>query len=308
MKTAVIAYSDELNDAISLTAQLAPLQAETELWVLGDVDKIACEAIPVSRVFVLGFANPSAIKEPIVCAEAVYELFSAHTPELAVCCSGLRGDELAAQLAVLSDAACILGARSIVRTEDGFSVSKSVYAGNLAAEFFCGKLPLVISLRPNGESCLPPSVSPELIRLETDADLPSWLSEPQYTDIKREFSLSEAKLVVAAGRGVGKAQNYKTLEELAKKLGGVLGGSRPTVCDGKLPAHRLIGISGTALSAELCIAFGVSGSAGFMAGLEGVKKLVAVNRDADALIFDGCDYGVVADCNEFALALSELLD
>ena len=112
---------------------------------------------------------------------------------------------------------------------------------------------------------------------------------------------------MAAGRGAGKADNFKKLDLLAKKLGGVLGGSRPTVCDGKLPADRLIGISGSQIKPELCLVFGASGAAAFMAGIEHSRRIVAVNRDPNALIFENCDLGIVADCSEFADALMDIL-
>ena len=86
-------------------------------------------------------------------------------------------------------------------------------------------------------------------------------------------------------------------------MGGALGGTRPAVYNGKIPRERMIGSSAAVLSSKCCIVFGASGAAPFVAGVEKSKLLIAVNRDPNALIFDNCDVGVVADCNEFAEAL-----
>ncbi len=307
MKSVVIAFKDELSDATSLIAQTASMQAETELWVLGGIGNFPQDKIGAGRIVELSFVNDAALKEPLICAEAVFDLFSDCIPELIITSSSLRGDELAAQLSVLICSACVLGASAIAPSVDGFVINKSVYAGNLTGEFFCKDLPLTISLLPNGSSRDVHCTSIEKVSVETDIALPAWLTDIEYCDTKREFSLSDARVVIAAGRGAGKAENFKMLDAIANKLGGVLGGSRPTVCDGKLPSDQLIGISGSRVKPELCIAFGVSGAAAFMAGVESSKRLVAVNRDADALIFEGCDFGVVADSTEFAAALNELL-
>lgn len=307
MKTLVIAFKDELSNAVSLIAQTSSVQAEEELWVLGGIGDFPQNKICASCIVELNFTNEIALQEPLACAQAVYEHISDCNPELIITSSGIRGDELAAQLSVLLDCACVLGARAINSSGDGFAISKSVYAGNLTGEFFCNSGPLIISLMPNGSDCGEHCMSIEKVSIETDIALPECLSDIEYCDTKQEFSLSDARVVLAAGRGVGKANNFKALDELAGKMGAVLGGSRPTVCDGKLPADRLIGISGSRVSPELCIAFGVSGAAAFMAGVEGSRRLVAINRDADALIFEGCDFGIVADCAEFAAALSDLL-
>lgn len=307
MKCAVFVFGDELETAPSLLGQTAHLGFETELWVLGAAGDFPLSSTGASRIVEVCFDHEEVLNEPCACAEAVFALLSDSVPELIITTSGIRGDELAAQLSLLANSALALGAGSISKTPEGIIINKSVYAGNLTGEFLCRKFPLAVSISAGSSECASPSDPPEILRLVSHAKLPLWLCSPEYNDTKKALSLADARLVVAAGRGAGKADNFKKLDSLARKLGGVLGGSRPTVCDGKLPADRLIGISGSQIKPELCLVFGSSGAAAFMAGIEHSRRIVAVNRDPNALIFENCDLGIVADCGEFADALMGLL-
>ncbi len=307
MKCAVFVFGDELETAPSLLEKINSLDFETELWVLGAAGNFPLSSTGASRIVEVSFHHEEVLREPCACAEAVFELFSDSVPELIITSAGIRGDELAAQLSLLTNSTLALGAGSIFNTPDGIIIRKSVYAGNLTGEFLCRKLPLAMSISGGSGNGAFTYTPPEILRLVSHAKPPLWLCSPEYNDTKKAHSLSDARLVVAAGRGAGKADNFKKLDLLAKKLGGVLGGSRPTVCDGKLPADRLIGISGIQIKPELCLVFGASGAAAFMTGIEHSRHIVAVNRDPNALIFENCDLGIVADCGEFANALMDIL-
>ena len=118
--------------------------------------------------------------------------------------------------------------------------------------------------------------------------------------------LRSAQVLLAAGRGVGSREGTVLLEELAAAMGGQLGGTRPVVLDGWLPMERMIGASAAMLRPKLCLVMGASGAAPFAVGVEKSDLLVGVNTDPEALLFQYCDVGLVADWKETAQGLLAL--
>lgn len=308
MRKTVICFSDQVNVAAHLAARAKTIPGKTELWVLGGLDSFPAEETGVDKIIEIDAVHEAVFAEPYVCAQALFALFAGEIPDVLITPAGLRGDELAAQLALLTGGACITAASELLCADGGLAVRRSVYAGNLAADFFVQVLPLAVSLLPGGEACDKSAASPERVTLVTEMDLPVWLTGTEYRETEKTCSLSGAKVVVAVGRGAGRAAGVEKLHRLAKMLGGVLGGSRPVICEGKLPPDRQLGLSGSRAAPELCFVFGASGAAAFRAGIEGSRKIVAVNRDPQAPIFEDCDLGVVADCAEFADALTACLE
>lgn len=120
-------------------------------------------------------------------------------------------------------------------------------------------------------------------------------------------SLEEADVIVSGGRGVGKKENFRLLEELAEVLGGVVAGSRVAVEKGWISQDRQVGQTGKSVSPKLYIACGISGSIQHRAGMENSRVIVAINRDPEAPIFSIAHYGIVGDLREVLPALTERL-
>lgn len=308
MRKAVICFPDEVKAAAGLAAQVKALPGKTELWVLGGLGGLPAENTGADQIIEIEVVHKAILAEPYACAQAIFALFAGKTPDVLITPAGLRGDELAAQLSLLAGGSCVTAASALLYADGGLSVRRSVYAGNLTADFAVRVPPLSVSLLPGGEACDKSAGAPERTVLVTDGDLPVWLTDAEYRKAEKAGSLSDAKLVVAAGRGASGAAGIEKLNQLAKTLGGILGGSRPVICAGKLPPDRQLGLSGSRASPALCLVFGASGAAAFRAGIEGSRKIIAVNRDPQAPIFEDCDLGVVADCNEFAEALAACLE
>ncbi len=117
-------------------------------------------------------------------------------------------------------------------------------------------------------------------------------------------SLTDADVVVSGGRGVGSAEGFSIIEELAELLGGAVGCSRAVTSAGWRPHSDQVGQTGSKVSPEIYIACGISGATQHMAGVRGAKRLLAINPDGEASIFAGADYAVIGDLHEVVPAIS----
>lgn len=129
--------------------------------------------------------------------------------------------------------------------------------------------------------------------------------EAPFRESARAVDLSAAELIVSVGRGIKEKDNIGMLEDLARAMGAELAASRP-ICDaGWLPMERQVGSSGQTVSPKLYMAIGISGAIQHLVGMKGAKTIVAINKDANAPIFEVADYGIVGDLFEVVPALIE---
>lgn len=200
-----------------------------------------------------------------------------------------------------------------VNISEGFvEATRLVYAGRLLATVKSTfKNFQVITLRPNVIS--PASEirerAPEVESLDVSA-LPTGPFAVVRDIIHTKglkTDITEARVVVAGGRGMRGVENFKLLEELAELLGGVVGASRAAVDAGWKSQEVQVGLTGKAIGPELYIACGISGSAQHLAGLTTAKYIVAINKDPEAPIFRVADLGLVGDLFEVVPALIKQL-
>jgi electron transfer flavoprotein alpha subunit len=129
--------------------------------------------------------------------------------------------------------------------------------------------------------------------------------EAPFRESARVVDLTTAEIIVSVGRGIKEKENIPVVEELAKVLGAELAASRP-ICDaGWLPMERQVGSSGQTVAPKVYMAVGISGAIQHLVGMKGAKTIVAINKDANAPIFEVADYGIVGDLFEVVPALIE---
>ena len=129
--------------------------------------------------------------------------------------------------------------------------------------------------------------------------------EAPFRESARAVDLTTAEIIVSVGRGIKEKENIPVVEELAKALGAELAASRP-ICDaGWLPMERQVGSSGQTVAPKVYMAIGISGAIQHLVGMKGAKTIVAINKDANAPIFEVADYGIVGDLFEVVPALVE---
>jgi electron transfer flavoprotein alpha subunit len=237
-----------------------------------------------------------------VYSRALVELIKKHSPYIFIFGATHVGRELApsvaAELKLGLTADCT--GLSIIRKddEDLLLQTRPAFGGNLMAEITCKTFPQMATVRPN-----------VMREIETDADGAEVIIEKmdsgsifeileKLSQSTEHKSVENAGIVVAGGRGLKKKEDFAMLEELASIIGGTVGCSRPIVEKGWMPKSAQVGQSGKTISPDLYIAVGISGSVQHQAGMNGAKKIVAINSDPSAPIMDIADYSLVGDLYE----------
>lgn len=197
------------------------------------------------------------------------------------------------RVAALLDVAQI---SDIVAVESADTFVRPIYAGNGMATVQSSDPIKVITVRTtafDAAAASGGSAAMEEVAPAAAADSSKLLGQ-ELTKSERP-ELTAARIVVSGGRGVGSAENFKVVAELADKLGAALGASRAAVDAGFVPNDYQVGQTGKIVAPELYIAVGISGAIQHLAGMKDSRTIVAINKDADAPIFQVADYGLVAD-------------
>ena len=147
------------------------------------------------------------------------------------------------------------------------------------------------------------SAATRAVSVSVDAATLRQRPEEPFQEAKQAVDLTQAERIVAVGRGIKGQEHLPLAQELARSLGAELAASRPICDSGWLPMDRQIGSSGQTVSPKLYVALGISGAIQHLVGMKGSRTIVAVNKDADAPIFEVADYGIVGDLFEVVPAL-----
>ena len=147
-------------------------------------------------------------------------------------------------------------------------------------------------------------------RVEVAIDASAIRQQPEapFQEAKQAVDLSQAERIVAVGRGIKSADNLPLAQTLAKAMRAEVAASRPICDSGWLPMERQVGSSGQTVAPKLYVALGISGAIQHLVGMKGSRTIVAINKDADAPIFEVADYGIVGDLFEIVPALTAELE
>ena len=147
------------------------------------------------------------------------------------------------------------------------------------------------------------SAAVKKVDVQIDATAIRQKPEAPFREAKQAVDLGQAERIVAVGRGIKSQENIPLAEKLAKALGAEVAASRPICDNGWLPMERQIGSSGQTVAPKLYVALGISGAIQHLVGMKGSRTIVAINKDAEAPIFEVADYGIVGDLFEIAPAI-----
>ena len=147
------------------------------------------------------------------------------------------------------------------------------------------------------------SAAVKKVGVQIDAAAIRQKPEAPFREAKQAVDLGQAERIVAVGRGIKSQENIPLAEKLAKAMGAEVAASRPICDNGWLPMERQIGSSGQTVAPKLYVALGISGAIQHLVGMKGSRTIVAINKDAEAPIFEVADYGIVGDLFEIAPAI-----
>ena len=189
-------------------------------------------------------------------------------------------------------------------------MTRPAFGGNTIATIACpDNRPQMATVRPGVMQKIAPIAGAKAVIEEYN---PGFTPNNKYVTIKEvvkavsdTVDIMDAKILVSGGRGVGSAENFKILDDLAEVLGGTVSCSRAVVDNGWKPKDLQVGQTGKTVRPQIYFAIGISGAIQHVAGMEEYDLIVAINKDETAPIFDVADYGIVGDLNKVVPALTE---
>ena len=244
---------------------------------------------------------------PEAWAQSVVELVIAAKPQVVMAAGSDRGNEMMAHVAARANLPMAANCNE-VQPGDPYLVTRLRWGGSLLEEARLRGAVKLLTVAPHavaaeeapaaGEPALTP-FTPALAEKDFRVRVSGRVEAAA-----GKVSLAEAKVVVGGGRGVGSAEGFKALEELADLLGGAVGCSRAVTSLGWRPHAQQVGQTGTRIAPEIYIACGVSGAIQHMVGARGAKRILAINTDPEAPIVTQADYAVIGDLRAVVPALS----
>jgi electron transfer flavoprotein alpha subunit len=226
------------------------------------------------------------------------------SPAAVLLAASADGKEIAGRLAARIGSGLLV---DVVEVKEGPKAIHSIFGGAFTVEAQANGDTPVITVRAGAIDAAPADGAGEQVTVEVPEPAENAAKvtarEPAVAGDRPE--LTEATIVVSGGRGVGSAENFHVVEELADSLGAAVGASRAAVDSGYYPGQFQVGQTGKTVSPQLYIALGISGAIQHRAGMQTSKTIIAVNKDEEAPIFEIADYGVVGDLFKVAPQLTE---
>jgi electron transfer flavoprotein alpha subunit len=211
--------------------------------------------------------------------------------------NNVDGKAIAPRLSARLKAGLVSGAVALPDTSNGFTVRKNVFSGKAFANISVNTDIKIIALNPNAYQVVAGEGVAEVLPFNANIDA----AKVKVTKVEKasgEVPLTEAEIVVSAGRGLKGPENWGIVEELAKALHAATACSRPVADAHWRPHNEHVGQTGIAIAPNLYIAIGISGAIQHLAGVNRSKVIVVINKDPEAPFFKAADYGIVGDAFE----------
>jgi electron transfer flavoprotein alpha subunit len=236
--------------------------------------------------------------------DVLASLAESNPPAGVLLAASADGKEIAGRLAARIGAGLLV---DVVEVKEGGKVVHSIFGGAFTVEAEATGDTPVITVRPGAIEAEPAEGAGEVVNVEVPAaaENATKITSRQPAVAGDRPELTEATVVVSGGRGVGSAEKFSVVEELADALGAAVGASRAAVDSGYYPGQFQVGQTGKTVSPQLYIALGISGAIQHRAGMQTSKTIIAVNKDEEAPIFEIADLGIVGDLFKVAPQLTE---
>jgi electron transfer flavoprotein alpha subunit len=297
-------------EAITYGAKVAAmLNAETHVLYIGEAPDDELKSAGDYGAGKVWFVRDSRLKnfDPLVIAKVITQAESQTNSDVLVLSQNFDGRAIAPVLAAKLHAGLVSGALDLPEISgNSFLVKKTVFSGKAFAMYEMHSPKKIIALSPNS---LAPAKMENKATLEefkpslTDADFK--LQVKEVVKASGEISLADADIVVSAGRGMKGPENWAMIEEMAKILGAATACSRPVADVHWRPHTEHVGQTGLTVRPNLYLAIGISGAIQHLAGVNGSKVIVVINKDPEAPFFKAADYGIVGDAFEVVPKLNE---
>ncbi|MEK7326410.1 MAG: electron transfer flavoprotein subunit alpha/FixB family protein [Chloroflexota bacterium] len=245
---------------------------------------------------------------PEAWAQSVIDVIKAAKPQAVLAAGSDRGNEVMAHVAARSNLPMAANCTEVL-PGDSYVVTRVRWGGSLLEEARLNGAVKLLTVAPHS---LQAEEAPAAGELTIHTVTPSLADKDFRVRVagrveagEGKISLAEAKVVVGGGRGVGSAEGFQKLDELAELLGAAVGCSRAVTSLGWRPHADQIGQTGTRIAPEIYIACGVSGATQHLVGCQGAKRILAINTDPEATIIAKANYAIIGDLHEVLPALSE---
>ncbi|MEG1012042.1 MAG: electron transfer flavoprotein subunit alpha/FixB family protein [Ruthenibacterium sp.] len=233
---------------------------------------------------------------------ALEQLFAEKMPDAVLFANTQDGKDLAPRLAARMNTGCVTDAIEIEIQDGKLVFTRPAFGGTVLEKLVVdGAKTQIATLRAGSyskptQNAVPAEVTVKPVMLD-DTQVRARLVKT-VQELTETINLESADVIVTGGRGMGAAEDFKLVEQLAELLGGVVGASRPAIEAGWISRVHQVGQSGKIVAPKLYIACGVSGAMQHISGVMGSKYIVAINKDESAPIFDIADIGIVGDVKE----------
>ncbi|MFN0200376.1 MAG: electron transfer flavoprotein subunit alpha/FixB family protein [Bacteroidia bacterium] len=248
----------------------------------------------IGRVYKISDANLNSFANAAYSA-AVAAVATQIGAKVVVMAQSYSGRAVSPRLAVKLNAAAYSGAVTLPEVGNGFASMRFAFSGKGVENFQTSADKLVVTVKANGYYVVEKAVACAVENFSFSSDVAMDAVAKEIIKASEGISLTEAELVVSAGRGMKAPENWGIVEELAQLLGAATACSKPTADMGWRPHHEHVGQTGIQIAPNLYIAIGISGAIQHLAGVSSSKTIVVINKDAEAPFFKIADYGIVGD-------------